>query len=821
VVRTLNHKNTLRQSLLLLLLVIASATAFGQACPLNIDFESGGFTGWTCYTGTTAAIGGQNVISITPNSGPIPGRHTMYSNTGAAEVDPYGGFPVNCPNGSGHSVRLGNNSGGGEAEGISYEFKIPAGQDDYTIVYNYAVVFQEPNHQAYEQPRMEIEVLNVTDNTIINCASFAFIPYGTALPGFEKAPPLPGDSIPVWYKDWSAVSVNLAGNAGKTIRLYFKSADCTFRRHFGYAYVDVNSECSGTLTGATYCKTDTAINVYAPSGYESYTWYNQALTQTLGSGQILNLKPPPTPGTVLAVKVTPYAGYGCPQTFFTKFSDTLNMKAMAGKDTNSCNLALVQLGTTPKPGFLYRWTPATGLSNPNISNPFANPTTNTVYTLTTVHDGGGCQDTDDVLVTADLVDNKIARTGPSNFCLGTGDPPLLTVGRADSIQWFRDNFALRGANGQQFPVTRSGTYYAMMMSNKGCNISTPVEVMNVSSIPAASLDLSSFNPNQCLVGNKFLIRNTSVNAVGDMSYVWTTGDGNQTTLKDLSYSFTKPGTYPVKMIASSSPICADTSEVNITIYPNAVADFDLSNVCISLPLQLVNKTADTLGSPVNYVWNYGNGETGNGRQPNPPRFSRAGSFTVSLSVNTDQCPTPYHTIRKTVVVDRPRPGQVYPNKYAVIDMAQSLSARRFGTEVLWSPATFLSQTNSYTPVFKGSADQTYTVAITTSTGCVTVDTQAVRIVNKVEIFVPNAFTPNNDNKNDYLRPILFGIREVRYFKVYNRWGQMMYSQNGELPGWDGTFNGVTQTTQTVVWMVEGVGVDGKVYFRKGTAELIR
>jgi gliding motility-associated-like protein len=306
-----------------------------------------------------------------------------------------------------------------------------------------------------------------------------------------------------------------------------------------------------------------------------------------------------------------------------------------------------------------------------------------------------------------------------------------------------------------------------------------------------------------------------------MTYTWTTGDGNQTTLKDLNYSFTRPGTYPVKMIASSSSICADTSEVNITIYPNAVADFDLSNVCINLPLQLVNKTADTLGSPVNYVWNYGNGESGNGRQPNPPRFSRSGSFTVSLSVNTDQCPTPYHTIRKTVVVDRPRPGQVYPNKYAVIDMAQSLQARRFGTEVLWSPATYLSQTNSYTPVFKGAADQVYTVAITTSTGCVTIDTQSVRIVNKVEIFVPNAFTPNNDNKNDYLRPILFGIREVRYFKVYNRWGQMMYSQNGELPGWDGNFNGVTQTTQTVVWMVEGVGVDGKVYFRKGTAELIR
>lgn len=827
VVKRLNNTNSpvwIQTVPFLLTIILSTCFSYGvmsQACPVNIDFETGGFSNWTCYTGTTAAIGGQNVINITPTGGPIFNRHTMYTNNGNGEVDPYGGFPVICPNGSGNSVRLGNNSGGGEAEGISYEFKIPAGADDYTLVYNYAVVFQEPNHQAYEQPRMEIEVLNVTDNTIINCASFAFIPYGTALPGFVKAPPLPGDSIPVWYKDWSAVSVNLAGNAGKTIRLYFKSADCTFRRHFGYAYVDVNSECSGTLTGATYCKTDTAINVYAPFGYESYTWYNQALTQVIGSGQILKLQPPPTPGSVLAVKVTPYAGYGCPQTFFTKFSDTLNLKANAGKDTNSCNHALVQLGTIPKPGFIYTWSPAAGLSNPNVANPFANPTTNTIYTLTTVHDGGGCQDKDEVSVTADLVDNSITRTGPATFCLGNGDPPFLTVQTADSIQWFRDNFAIRGANTQKFVVTRSGTYYAMMMSNKGCNISTPVEAMNVSSIPDAGIDLSSFNPNQCLVGNRFLIKNTSVNSVGEMNYTWMPGDGSTSYVRDLAFSYTKPGTYQLKMFAASNAICVDSSIINITIYPNAVADFDLANVCIDLPLRVTNKTADTLGSPVNYFWNFGNGELGNGRAPSVPKYSKSGNYTVSLSVNTEQCPTPYSTVRKTVVVDKPRPGQVYPNKYAVMDLPQSLQARKFGVTALWSPAANLDVPTSYTPVFKGSANQVYTVAITTSTGCVTTDTQSVRIVNKVELYVPNAFTPNNDGKNDFLRPILFGIKEIRFFQVYNRWGQMMYSQNGELPGWDGNFNGAVQTSQTVVWMVEGVGVDGKVYFRKGTAVLIR
>jgi len=70
----------------------------------------------------------------------------MYSAIGGGGIDPYGGFPVNCPNGSGHSIRLGNNSAGREAEGVSYDFTIPAGANTYNLIYNYAVVFPDPGH---------------------------------------------------------------------------------------------------------------------------------------------------------------------------------------------------------------------------------------------------------------------------------------------------------------------------------------------------------------------------------------------------------------------------------------------------------------------------------------------------------------------------------------------------------------------------------------------------------------------------------------------------------------------------------------------------
>jgi hypothetical protein len=284
----------------LFFLISSDIITNAQSCPPNIDFEKGDFSGWTCYIGTANVVNGQNVLNLSDAGGPVPDRQTMYS-ANSGEVDPFGGFSVNCPNGSGHSIRLGNSSAGGQAEGISYEFTIPANQSVYSLIYHYAVVFQDPNHEEYQQPRMVTEITNVTDNIIIGCSSFTFIPYGSILPGFFESPN-PLDQTPVWCKDWSAVSINLDGMAGKTIRLFFKTSDCTFRRHFGYAYIDVNSECSSEFTGASYCPDDTAVTITAPYGYESYTWYNNTFTQILGTQQTLHFSPPPRQEPVLRLK---------------------------------------------------------------------------------------------------------------------------------------------------------------------------------------------------------------------------------------------------------------------------------------------------------------------------------------------------------------------------------------------------------------------------------------------------------------------------------------------------------------------------------------
>jgi gliding motility-associated-like protein len=800
-----------------MLLVLLHINTSAQNCPPNIDFESASFNGWLCHTGNVQAIGSTNVISLAPAS-PSSGRHTMLASFPGNGLDPYGGFPVNCPNGSGNSIKLGNDIGGAEAEGVSYEFTIPANRNEYNLIYNYAVVFQDPNHQQHEQPRMEIEIMNLTDNERISCSSFAFFPFGTPLPGF-KLSPNPGSSTPVYYKEWSAVSINLDGKAGKRIRLFFKTSDCTFRRHFGYAYIDVNSECSGRFEGASFCPDDTAVNVIAPYGYQNYAWYNSDFSQLLGGQQVLSFMPPPAFTTQVAVVLTPYNGYGCLDTLYTTIKNDLVVIADAGKDTVSCNKSPVPIGGQPMLGVKYSWSPVAGLSNPDIANPVAVPDTTTTYVLTARSKGGGCVTTDTVVVKASLVDNTIRLLGKASYCIGSGDSAVLVVEQADSIQWYKNGVAIAGATQPVYKPMQSGLYDAELFGGNGCKLRTIQQPIEVVSIPVPRFVVN--NPQQCLFGNSFAFTNTSTNEVGPINSRWVMGDGTELTTKDVIHTYAKAGVYKVTLITSSSNICFDSTFMTITVFQNAIGVFNVQPTCVNLPVTFTNKTADTLGSPISYLWTFGNGQTSALRNPPALVYNTTGNYRITLTVSTPQCPSPQHVSTKTLVIENPKPAIAYPLQYAVINLPLDLQARSFGGTVLWNPTVNLDNAKSYTPIFKGNKEQLYTIEVTAASGCVTVDTQVVKIVKSIEIYVPNAFTPDGDGRNDVLRPVTFGIKQLRYFRIYNRFGQLLYQSQQTATGWDGMYKGVRQEMQTVVWVVEALGVDGNVQIKKGTTVLIR
>ncbi len=804
-----------RLSLIFLIIVLGSSNSIAQ-CPPNIDFEDGTFKGWTSWTGSVRFVNSQNVVTLVPNAGPVPNRHEMLSANPGSGLDPYGGFPKNCPNGSGYSIKLGNNTGGAQAEGVSYQFTIPANQNKFSLIYHYAVVFQDPRHPAAQQPKLEIEITNITDNTTIGCSSFSFIA-SSGLPGFFQSSN-PMGTTPVWYKDWSANSINLDGNAGKTIQLFFKTADCTLGGHFGYAYVDVNAECSSSFIGATYCSDDTAINITAPYGYQNYTWFTSDFSKVLGNQQSLNLQPPPITGSTVAVELIPYNGYGCKDTLYAKLLDTLTVVANAGSDKIYCS-APVQIGGPPRQGLVYKWSPATGLSNPNISNPTASPGISTRYILKVSNSGGGCPSTDTVEVNAAIPNDSLKIIGNITSCALAGQNPntILQVFPTDSIQWFKDGVAIAGANQTQYVVLQSGSYNAMLFTKTGCSKSTVIQQINIFIKPVAGFTIN--NTTQCFAQNQFVFTNTSSPA-SNLQYSWNLGDGNTSTSKDVTHAYAQSGTYIVTLVVVGAGGCADSIYYSVIVNPTPTADFSVSPVCINLNVPLINKTINNTTSTINYLWDFGNGQTSSASNP-VYSYSTPGTYNIKLTVSTAQCPASFNTIQNSVVIDAPLPGIRYPVKDAVINYPLKLQARVFGSSILWSPQINLDNPKIYTPVFKGLTDQLYTIQIKTTSGCVTVDTQMVKTFKKIEIYVPTVFTPNGDGLNDYLRPVLMGFKKVNYFRVYNRWGQLLFQMNSDLPGWNGMIKGVLQDMQAIVWMIEAEDVDGIIHQKKGSSVIMR
>jgi len=92
---------------------------------------------------------------------------------------------------------------------------------------------------------------------------------------------------------------------------------------------------------------------------------------------------------------------------------------------------------------------------------------------------------------------------------------------------------------------------------------------------------------------------------------------------------------------------------------------------------------------------------------------------------------------------------------------------------------------------------------------------------KIDIFMANVFTPNGDGINDEIKPVLLGIDKFVCFKVFNRWGNLVFETNDREIGWDGTFNTKGQGTETFQWLVEGYDRDGKLIRRTGMITLLR
>ncbi len=306
------------------------------------------------------------------------------------------------------------------------------------------------------------------------------------------------------------------------------------------------------------------------------------------------------------------------------------------------------------------------------------------------------------------------------------------------------------------------------------------------------------------------------------TYSWFLNGQLQTnsTRNDITINWSTPGTYQLSVIEHALNGCdGDMVSATVVVLPLPVANAgpDLV-VCFGNVIQLNGSGGNNFKwSPPNYL--------SNPSIPNPfVNLPAPGNYIYILSVTRNGCTT--ISIDSVKITYLP-PVAVFAGNDTMVAQNQPLQLNAVSnsgtvfTTINWSPPTGLNNTRISNPVAVLQNDIVYTVTAHTLEGCEATDAIKVRVFTKADINVPNAFTPNRDGRNDKFRIVAVGIRELKYFQIYNRWGQLVFSGKTLSDGWDGTINGLVQSTGTYVWRAEAVDYNGNVIKKSGTVTLIK
>ncbi len=419
-----------------------------------------------------------------------------------------------------------------------------------------------------------------------------------------------------------------------------------------------------------------------------------------------------------------------------------------------------------------------------------------------VRDNNGCISTQSVTVSqpAQLMLNL---TMQDASCNGGADGRITASGSGGTgtLQYSIDgiNFQVSGI----FNVL-PGTYTVTMKDANNCTASQSITVglsNNLSITPAPDVTICEGSSVQLNV-------NTNAN---QFSWSPATALNNATIQNPVA----NPVTTTQYIVTATFGLCSaiDTIIVNVNRapVPDAGADGD---ICYGQSYRLQGSGG------VQFAWSPS--ASLSSASVFNPLSTPAQTITYGLSViDANGCSS---LVQDQVVVNVTPPiiVRTYPSDTVVFagDQFQLLAASA-GTNYTWSPPAGLSNPFVPDPVLTVTSDVTFNVIATTSAGCRGDGTVTIKVYKGPDIYMPTGFTPNGDGKNDKFKPFPVGIVKLNYFRVYNRWGQLIFSTNVLHEGWDGRLGGVEQSSGTYVWMVQGVTRDGRLITKKGTVTLIR
>lgn len=287
------------------------------------------------------------------------------------------------------------------------------------------------------------------------------------------------------------------------------------------------------------------------------------------------------------------------------------------------------------------------------------------------------------------------------------------------------------------------------------------------------------------------------------SWEWDFGDGNNSSLKNPKHKFSLPGKYPVRLIVTNQYDCRDTIEHELEIYPQPVADFTMQpSACQEDIVPFTDKSSIPVGAIAGWTWDFGDGAKSTDQNPSH-RYKGSGTFTVSLIVKSSFGCT--DTFSSGILIHA-KPVALF-------------QANPDSTTIITPTISFINKSQNYSTWHWDLGDQeistdkdpvhtyldtgTYLITLYTenANGCKDTAYGRVIIAPDFRLWMPNAFTPNNNRINEVFKPegVFYNISKYE-FRIYDRWGQLVFESHDLNEGWNGQFRNKGELVQDGVYV---------------------
>ncbi|HRI22401.1 MAG TPA: PKD domain-containing protein, partial [Panacibacter sp.] len=330
---------------------------------------------------------------------------------------------------------------------------------------------------------------------------------------------------------------------------------------------------------------------------------------------------------------------------------------------------------------------------------------------------------------------------------------------------------------------------------------------------------------------KYQFTNTSTappgKPFGSQSFEWDFGDGTSiiTNAPSLTHSYPAPGQYNIALRLIDTSYCnsPDSATLTINIAANVKAQFETPSYGCA-PYDALFTNTSLAGQQ--FFWDFGDGTVSNIESP-VHQYSIPGIYTIKLSVvDANTCNVTDSTRQTITVSDKPTsifafspqtPKENTPFEFTNFSLGASLYKWIFGdgdTLLTTKKDTII------THIYNASGIYNACLVSFNNFGCSDTTCQQVQAIIVPVVDVPNALTPNGDGINDFVRVKGFGIQKMNW-RIYNRWGTLIFQTTDQNQGWDGKYKGAIQPQEVYVFVLDITYSDGTNARKKGDITLLR